>query len=201
VVHDKSMHLKTDTEPPRRVAVIGTSCSGKTTLARRLSDALACPRLELDALHWGPDWTEKPREQLCREVDVQTDQPAWVCCGNYSFLRDIVWKKADTIVWLNYSFPVVASRALRRTLRRSLRQEELWNGNRESFRRSFFSRESILLWVLTSYGRRRQEIPQALARPEFAHLQVHEFTRPADTQAFLDALTSMTANVNSTTES
>ena len=140
------MHLTTDTDSLRRVAVIGTSCSGKTTLAHNLSHALACPRLELDAVHWGPDWTEKPHDQMRREIDVQTDQPAWVCCGNYSFLRDIVWRKADTIVWLNYSFPVVASRALRRTLRRSWRREELWNGNRESFRRSFFSYDSILLW-------------------------------------------------------
>src|SRR5690606_16813326 len=65
----------------RRIAVIGTSCSGKTTLARRLAVRLDCPHLELDAFHWGPDWTETPREQFREAVDIQTRQPAWVSCG------------------------------------------------------------------------------------------------------------------------
>jgi adenylate kinase family enzyme len=99
----------------RRIAVIGTSCSGKTTLARRLAAELSCPHLELDAFHWGPNWTEKPPEQVRAAIDEQTRQPAWVSCGNYSFLRDIVWQRADTIVWLNYPFSLVAGRALRRT--------------------------------------------------------------------------------------
>lgn len=188
MVHDNLMHPETATDVIRRVAVVGTSCSGKTTFARQLSELLACPRLELDAFHWGPDWTETPREQMRRDIGIQTDQPSWVCCGNYSFLRDIVWKKADTIIWLNYSFPIVASRALRRTIGRSLRQEELWNGNCESFRRSFLSHESILLWVVTSYRRNRRTIREALLAPEFAHLQVHEFTRPANAQRYLDAV-------------
>lgn len=37
-----------------RVVIIGTSCSGKTTLAGTLAAALATPHIELDALHWLP---------------------------------------------------------------------------------------------------------------------------------------------------
>ena len=97
-------------------------------------------------------------------------------------------QRADTIVWLNYPFSLVAGRALRRTFGRSLRRDKLWNGNRESLQRALFSRDSILLWVVKSWGANRRTIPQALALPEFAHLRLIELTRPDEALQFIDQL-------------
>lgn len=174
------------TDHMHRITVIGTSCSGKTTFARQLAERLSCRHIQLDAVHWGPDWTAYPEEQVRAWVEEATRGSVWVIDGNYAFLRDVVWPRADTVVWLNYSFPVIASRALRRTFRRSLRREELYNGNRESLRKAFLSRDSILWWVLQTYRKYRREYPQILAQEQHAHLRRVEFRRPAEAERFLD---------------
>jgi len=172
----------------RRIVVIGTSGSGKTTLARRLSDRLDLVHIELDELHWGPNWSEPPLEQFRARVAEAVSQEAWALDGNYSKVRDIVWARADTIVWLDYSLPRIMGQLLGRTLRRSLKQEELWAGNQESLRTSFFSRDSILLWALTTYRRRRRNYPRLLAEPRHSHLQVVHLRSPREMERWLASL-------------
>ena len=167
-----------------RVVVVGTSCSGKTTLARSLSSALDVPHVELDALHWGPNWTPRPVEDFRSRVQAAISSPAWVVDGNYSTVRALIWRRATTLVWLNYSFARVYSRAVSRTLRRVLTQEELFAGNRESLRQAI-EPDWILWWVLRTFWRRRREYPALLRESEFAHLQVLVFTEPKQTQQFL----------------
>jgi len=140
----------------KRVIVIGSSCSGKTTFACRLGELLGSDHIELDALHWGPGWSEVPVEEFRTALEERIAKDRWVVDGNYSAVRDIVWGKATDAVWLNYRFPVVFGRALARTLRRIALREEVCNGNRESLKKAFFSRDSILLWILTTFRRRRR---------------------------------------------
>ena len=104
----------------KRVVVIGSSCSGKTTLARRLAQVLNAPHVELDALHWGPNWTERPTEVLREAVSERVAGDSWVVDGNYTKVQDIVWPRATDAVWLNYPFPLVFGRALWRTLSRAV---------------------------------------------------------------------------------
>src|SRR6476469_9295606 len=127
-----------------RIAVVGTSGSGKTTLARQISQILAIRHVELDALHWEPNWTEAPKDLFRDRVLQALSGDSWVVDGNYNTVRDIFWGRAHTIVWLDYSLPVMLSRVVRRTLRRVLMQEELWSGNRETWQTTL-SRESIIL--------------------------------------------------------
>ena len=93
---------------PRRIAVVGTSGSGKTTLAHRLAERLGIPHVELDALHWGPNWTPVAADLFRERVAQALSGEAWVVDGNYSRVRDIIWTRADTLVWLDYSWPVDA---------------------------------------------------------------------------------------------
>ena len=115
--------------------MVGTSCSGKTTLARRLAGILGTPHVELDSLHWGPEWT--PHADFPSRVLEAVEQPRWVIEGNYSSVRDLVWRRCTSIVWLDYSFARVFSRALGRTVRRIVKRETLYSGNRETIRRRF----------------------------------------------------------------
>ena len=142
----------------RRVVVIGTTGSGKSTLAERLSEQTGLRVVELDALFWGSDWQGAPVELFRHRVERETRDEGWIVVGNYSQVRDLVWRPADTLVWLDLPLSLVMWRLLRRTVRRTMTKEDLWGtGNRESFVRSFFSRQSILLWALRTHRRNREK--------------------------------------------
>jgi adenylate kinase family enzyme len=168
-----------------RVVVVGTSGCGKTVFARQLAQSLGHPCVELDELYWAPNWTSKPEDEFRRLVAVAALAPRWVTDGNYSRLRELLWPRATTIVWLNYGFLTVLFRALRRTVHRLITKEKLWHGNRESVVRSFFSRESILVWVIRTFHRRRKELEALRASGRYRHLSWVEFRRPSDAEPFL----------------
>jgi adenylate kinase family enzyme len=149
----------------RRVAVVGGSCSGKTTVARKLSTILGVPHVELDALHHDPGWQEPTGEVMQARVRAAlASAPAgWVVDGNYrAKLGTLVLERADTAVFLDPPLPVAFGRALRRTLVRTITGEELWNGNREELRH-LFTRNWIPWWVLRTHRRYRREIPERVA--------------------------------------
>ncbi len=176
--------------PPKKIIVVGTSGSGKSTLAKRLSDVLQISHVELDALFWEPHWAQASTEVFIKKVALAIEAPSWVVEGNYRKVRETTWKRADTLIWLDYPFHLVFTRALIRTIRRTWTQEPLWNGNRESFRKSFLSKESILIWVFQTYARRKAEYSELLSRPEYSHLQVLRFRHPKETETYLKQLES-----------
>jgi adenylate kinase family enzyme len=169
----------------KRVAVVGTSCVGKTTFARKLSTCLGVCHIELDALFWQPEWVERPVSEFKLLIEQETSVDHWVADGNYSPVRDIVLGRATDIIWLNYSFPLVLSRALSRTVSRILTREELFSGNRESLRQSFFSRDSILFWVLKTFRRNRVKYVSLKSSDEWRHLKFREFWHSSEASAFL----------------
>ena len=181
-----------DAKDLKRVVVIGTSCSGKTTFAKGLAQALSRQHVELDAINWLPQWTARPPDQFRSLVKEAVAKDEWIVDGNYSRVRDAVWSRATCVIWLNYSFPVVMYRALSRTLRRSWYQETLFSGNRESLRMTFLSRDSILLWVLKTYRRRRREYSQMLA--ERSNVKVLVLTSPEAAERFLNEIRSQMSN-------
>lgn len=169
----------------QRISVVGTSGSGKTTLARQISQRLGIPHVELDALHWEPNWVEVPDEVMRDRVSVALSGNTWVVDGNYSMVRDIVWGKADTVVWLDYPLWVIVKQLVWRTFWRSVTQEEVCNGNRETLQKALFTRDSILLWALKTYGKRRREYPILFHKSEYAHLEFVRLHSPKVTQDWL----------------
>ncbi len=132
----------------RRVVVFGTTGSGKSWLAERLADRTGLRTIELDALFWGRDWQPAPVELFRHRVECETREDGWIVVGNYGQVRDLVWRPADTLVWLDLPLPVVMGRLLRRTVKRAVTREELWGtGNRETLANAFLSRNSILLYA------------------------------------------------------
>lgn len=168
-----------------RILVIGTSSAGKTTLADALSRSLAISRIELDELFWSPGWKPKPSQEFLELVRRAAAGQTWVADGNYSSVRPVLWPRANVIVWLNYPLPLIFWRGLVRAIRRCCKREVLWHGNTESFRRTFFSRESILVWILTTHGRRAREFRELQQDPRHAGVAWLEFRSPADTAAWL----------------
>ena len=144
--------------PGKRIAIVGATGSGKTTLARQLSSVLDLSHVEFDSIMWLPDWQKEEWELIRQQVQQKMDANGWVCDGNYSKLRDIVWQQADTIIWLDYPFLLVFSRLFIRTMKRVFLQTRLWNNNRKSFRKTFLSKDSLFLWLFQSYPRLKKDL-------------------------------------------
>lgn len=181
------MHLR-----PQRVAVIGLAGSGKSTLAARLARRLGGDHIELDQLHWEPNWTPAAPEVFRARVATAVATQCWVACGNYSIVRDLVWARADHIVWLDYSLARVQARVLRRTWHRVIAGQEICNGNREKLG-MFFSRDSLLLYNRNALMRHRELYPRLLAEQTTARVVHH--TSPRETLAWLSAIATSASDV------
>jgi adenylate kinase family enzyme len=155
-----------------KIAVVGTSGSGKTTVARRLAKHHGVPHVELDALNWGPNWSGASAEEFRARVNEALSSPGWVADGSYhGKIGDSVLDRADFVVWLDLPFATIARRIWTRTLRRIRTREELWGGNRETWRDAFFSRESLFVWILKTHRSRRRRYLKRLGRYDFVHLR------------------------------
>jgi adenylate kinase family enzyme len=146
------------------------------------------PHIELDALNWGPGWNQREPEAFWALLAEATKGDGWVVCGNYSRTREKLWPRADTVIWLDYPLRLVMWRLWWRTIRRFARQEELWNGNKERLWEHFFTRQSLFLWALQTYGRRRREYSVLSKEPRNAHLVVIHFHSPKETERWLAQL-------------
>ncbi|MBH0009752.1 AAA family ATPase [Salinibacterium sp. SWN1162] len=146
-------------QQPRRVLVAGVSGSGKTTLARRLTAIIGSPHTEIDALFHGPEWT--PRPEFLEDVRALVETPSWVTEWQYDSARPTLAAHADLLVWLDLPFfRTTLPRVIRRTIRRAVHREELWNGNLEAPLHTFFTdREHVVKWAITTRHKYTLEVP------------------------------------------
>jgi adenylate kinase family enzyme len=167
-----------------RINVVGTSCSGKTTLARALARRLALPCIELDALFWGPGWTPVPEEVFRQRVATAVAGERWIVDGGYRPVRHLTWARVDTVVWLDYPMRTVLAQWASRTVARIRSREEFWpgTGNRESAWNAL-KPDGLLWWILRTHRQRRRSLAAQLAeRPD---VRVIRLRSPADAARWL----------------
>jgi adenylate kinase family enzyme len=175
----------------QRIVVVGNTGTGKTTLARQLSSHTGLPHIELDALHWGPNWIPVDAAVFGQRISDVIQTKHWIIDGNYSRMREIIWRRADTIVWLDYALVVVLWRLFWRTIRRSIRRQLLWGTNRERLWTQFFSRDSLFIWALKKQWSRRRHYPALFKQPAYAHLQTIRLRSPQQTKHWLAKVTAL----------
>ena len=165
--------------------MVGNSGSGKSRLARELAAALDVPCVELDAIFHQPGWVPLPDAEFTARVEAAAAADGWVIDGNYSTVRPVVWRRADTVIWFDLPRRAVMRQLILRTIRRAVTREELWNGNREPWL-NFFSRDpekSIIAWAWTRHGVYRERWRAAAADPANAHLTFVRVASRADARA------------------
>jgi adenylate kinase family enzyme len=167
--------------------VVGNAGSGKTTVGRALAARLGVPFVELDSIQHQPNWQPMPREEFQAKVGELIAADGWVIDGNYSAVQPQVWARADTVVWFDLPRRIVMRQVIARTLRRVLRRQELWNGNRE--RLSNFFRmdpnESVIRWAWTRHSAYRDRYLAAIADPACNHLSFIRITSRAQARTLL----------------
>lgn len=172
----------------RKINVIGTTGSGKSTFSKRLAEKLGYPCIQMDQLFWKSDWVESSDEEFIPKVESAVSGESWVLDGNYSRTNDIKWRSADTIIWLDYSYPRTFFQLLRRTVGRILTKQELWpgTGNRESFGKSFMSKDSIFIWFFRCYKRNKIKYAALHSSPGYSHIKFVRLRSPKAAKIFLE---------------
>jgi adenylate kinase family enzyme len=178
------------TFPYKRIVVIGVTSSGKSTLAETLARRFDMDFIELDALHWEPGWQEAPLEVFRTRVEKAIEAERWSVAGNYSVVRDLIWPKAQAVIWLDYPFMTVFWQLTRRTFKRWWTKEVLWGTNVEPFFVHFklWSQDSLFHWLFKTYWRRKREIPELFSQAKYSHLELIRFTHPKETANWLESL-------------
>lgn len=175
-----------------RVVVVGSSGSGKTTVARRIADCLDVPFLEMDAVMHGQGWNSTSDEEFRRALDGFTSGERWVIDGNYTShgAREVVWPRIDTVVWTDPPKRVVMSRVIRRTLQRMITREELWGSVREPLANLTKTDpyENIIVWAWTRYDHIQQKYEDAMRNGSWAHATVYRLGTRAEVGDFLRSL-------------
>lgn len=171
----------------RRISVVGAPGSGKTTVARRLARSLGVSHVELDGIFHQPGWAELPEVEFRRRVGGALRGDGWVVDGNYLAVQDLVWERADTVVWLDLPRPLALRRVVARTLRRVVTRQRLWNGNREPLANLYRldPERSIIRWTWVHYPRYAQRYGAAMRDPRHGHLQFVRLRSRRDVAVFL----------------
>lgn len=176
-----------------KINVVGTSGSGKSTVARHLAGKLAVPYIEMDKLYWRPDWQGTPDGEFLPRVEqtLASAPTGWVLDGNYTRTQAMKWREVDWVVWVDYGFCRTLLQSVRRATVRAWRKTELWpgTGNCESFSRSFFSRESIIWWTIKTYRKNRLKYLADMQDAGNSHIRFVHLRSPAQTTAFLASVT------------
>ncbi|WP_394835888.1 hypothetical protein LVJ94_03130 [Pendulispora rubella] len=167
----------------QRVLVIGCSGVGKSTLSRRLATRLRVPYVELDALHHGAGWT--PRPTFIADVDHSTRAPCWVTDGNYTAVREMLWDRADTVVWLDLPRLLVEWQVVQRSFVRWITRAELWNGCRERGPLHWLNPEHPIRWSWRKHSEYTERYGARFAEPKWAHLDRIRLVSRKDMRRFL----------------
>jgi adenylate kinase family enzyme len=167
-----------------------------STLAAATARKLGLEHIELDGIFHQADWTPLPADEFQAEIRrrieaAEAASGGWAADGNYNTPSDgITQHLADTIVWVDPSKPRVMWRVIRRTLRRVITREKLWNGNTEPWTNLYAidPEKNVIRWAWTSFDGVRKRYEANMVDGSWAHANVVRLCSLAEANAWLDSL-------------
>lgn len=175
----------------KRINVVGTSASGKSTFSKVLAKKLNLTYIELDDLFWLDNWQESSDQDFFNKIQCAIDQAphGYVIDGNYSRSQTIKWKEIDTIIWLDLPFHLNLYRSITRAVHRVLTRQKLWNNsdNKESFK-MMLGRDSIIWWMIKTHKKNRQKYDAIMNDPQYSDIRFIHLKSPREVQQFLQEL-------------
>jgi adenylate kinase family enzyme len=173
-----------------RFNVIGTSGSGKSTLSRKLANLLNIPYVEMDSLFWKPNWQESSDDEFFAKLESALENESWVLDGNYPRTESIKWSRVGVVIWLDYSFTRTLYQSFKRAIKRIIEKKEIWPGtsNVETFRKTFCSKKSIILWTLQTYHKNRKRNLALFASHDYPDIEFVRLRSPKQVRKYLEPL-------------
>ncbi|EQC48910.1 AAA domain protein [Bacteriovorax sp. BSW11_IV] len=173
----------------KKILVIGTSGSGKSTFANKLSKKLSIPHFQLDALQFKDNWEIKEDSEFFSAIENSLKNDSWIIDGNYGRTHHLTWPKADTVIWIDLPLWLTLYQNFSRSFKRALTKEIIWEGlnNRESFK-MLFSKESVTLWALKTYKTNRERYTHRMSDPKLSHIKFHHLKSRRDIRNFLQKI-------------
>lgn len=174
----------------KKFNIVGTSGSGKSTLAAIIAQKINGKYVGLDELHWGPSWEARKDDVLFPSLEKSLQCDRWVLDGNYHRTAPIKWREVDCVVWIDLPFWLTFYQAITRAIKRSLSRKEIWpgTGNVETFSKTFFSRDSVLLWTITSYKNIKRRYEEIFSDPQYQHIHFVRLRSRREVNSFIDRL-------------
>ena len=171
----------------KKINVVGTSGSGKSALARKLAETLSIEYIEMDALFWGRNWQLPSDEEFFLHLRKAIKGEKWVLDGNYTRTIPIKWRSVDTVIWIDFSFIRTLTQSVKRAVIRIILKKEIWpdTGNTESFKMTFLSRDSILLWMIKTFRKNRSKYEEMMQGDRFGHIRFIRLKSPGACSRFL----------------
>ncbi|MFA6422307.1 MAG: shikimate kinase [Candidatus Buchananbacteria bacterium] len=164
----------------KRINIVGSSGCGKSTFGNNLAMALNFPFIEMDQIFWGPNWYYPPDEEFFPKLENRLSGESWVLDGNYTRTIPIKWKNIQTVIWLDYSIFRIIFQAFKRAILRIISKKEFWpgTGNIETFKRSFLSKNSIILWSLSNLFKVKRKYNKIMTNPKYSYIKFIKLKSP-----------------------
>jgi adenylate kinase family enzyme len=166
-----------------RVLIIGTSGCGKSTLAKRVSERLQLPFFPSDGFYWEPGWKIATQDKVHKMVWNIACQDTWVLDGNFDEIHDLVWRRADCIIWLDYSLMTIFVQIATRNFRWALTRQKIWSGNMMTLQRAI----SGIQHMVNSYSQKKKKYPFWLS--EIPNIVFHRFRTRDETEMWIQNIT------------
>lgn len=164
----------------KRVLVIGSGGSGKSTFAKRLGELLDIEVKHLDSFYWRRGWQEPPKEEWLEQVKELASEESWIMDGNFGGTLELRIQHCDTIVFLDLPRVLCLWRILKRRLvYRGRSRPDMAEGCQEKLDLEF------VRWVW-NYSRRSRPKVLKLLQEHSGTRQIVWLRSRADVRRFLD---------------